>query len=101
MLNERLIKEATRLVVEYYEANQIMMTTDAVRKYVVMYYSNTEITDAETLAAVTLHMEHPNTLTYNKIQEIKEFYFPTMPIEYGNFHIGEIEEALNDELWWS
>jgi hypothetical protein len=27
--------------------------------------------------------------------------FPQIPVELCNFHIGEIEEALNDELGWS
>lgn len=99
MLNEKLIAEATKLAVEYFHANYIAVTTEPVRQRAVMYYNNTEVVDAETLAALVLEAPPVVGLTWMRIQEIKEYYFPTIPVEYCNIHCEELSLAQMDQYW--
>lgn len=99
MMNVGLINEAVELVAMINEANYIYETNVAIRARVENWYNHTEITDAETLAAVALNGDFtPNVRQYD-IDTAREFYFPTVPFEYTEIHIHEIEDALNDELW--
>lgn len=100
MMNERLIAEATKLAVEYFHANHITVTTEPVRQRAIMYYNNTEVVDAETLAALVLEGCPLIGLTWARIQEIKEDYFPTIPVEYCNIHCGELSLAQMDQFYW-
>lgn len=100
MRNERLIDEARKLCFEYMENNNIdaMQWSQTINKRLVDWYDNTEITDAEKLAAVALHCDFEPGHNWKWVQVIKEEYFPTMPIEVGEIHISEIEEALFDRF---
>lgn len=103
MLNMRLIDEAVRLAENYYEANLLRCNSNNIRTEAINWYSNTEIVDAEMLAAVVLTYacipEIIAEITWDRLLQLKEFYFPTVPFEYVEFGIGEIEEAMNDAFW--
>lgn len=99
MLNERLIAEATNLVVNYFERIYIVNFSFYVRNRAIYYYNNTEVVDAETLAALVLEEPTIENLTWKRIQEIKEFYFPTIPVEYCNIHTHELSLAQMDQYW--
>lgn len=101
MKNIRLIEEAVKLVNELFEYEGIYETTSSIRSRVTEWYNRTDITDAEMLAAVAISgsYEELTPVTWKELEVIKEFYFPSSPIELNNFHIGEIEEAQKDMLW--
>lgn len=96
MMNERLIAEAVEIVVEYFESENIYEENTTIKKRAEEWYLNTEITDSETLAAVTMYGSFIPSIQINDIKQIKEYFFPSVPVEYVHFNIQEIEEALDD-----
>lgn len=94
MMNVRLIETAIKLVNDYYDAQKIQEQNAVIIERAVNWYNYTEIVDAEMLAAVVIHGPYNPHTTWDEVLQIKEFYFPTLPIELTHFHIGEIEEAL-------
>ena len=94
--NLNLLVEATELVNEFLEAENIHMTNDSIMERAREWYDHTEITDPETLAAVVLYGDFDPSIRIDAIEELTQFYFPTEPFE---LHIGEIEAALKDEEW--
>ena len=99
MMNLRLIEETIKLVNEFYAAENIYENNSTLKKSIIEWYCNTDITDVEMLAAVTMYGRFRAGLTWDDLLEIKEYFFPTVPIEYSNYGIGEIEEALLDAFW--
>lgn len=99
MMNERLIAEAVKMVIEYFEYEGIYEETKSIEARARDWYSHTEIVEPQMLAAVVMSGAFVPGIMWNEIKEIEEFFFPSEPIEYGNFHIGEIEEAQFDEFW--
>lgn len=99
MTNLSLIKKATELAVNYFEANHIYESTSAIRKRVTDWYNNSDIADAEMLAAAAIEMDYNTAPSYDTLLYLKEFYFPTEPIEVQCFHIKEITDSLNDLAW--
>lgn len=99
MMNEKLIAEAVKMVIEYFENEGIYEETKTLDARARKWYSNTEIVEPQMLAAVVMSGDFIPGITWNEIKQIEEFFFPSEPIEFTNFHIGEIEEALDDELW--
>lgn len=100
MMNERLIAEAVKIVVDYFEAEGIYEATKTIDARARQWYNHTEIVEAQQLAAVVISGDFVPGITIKEIQKIENFFFPMEPIEYGNFHIAEIEEALHDAEWW-
>lgn len=98
MTNIRLINEAVKLVINYFAANFITIDTASIENRARTWYNNTEIVDAEMLAAASIHSEYLPCYSWNELLELKEFYFPTNPEEFlqKNFSIQEIEESLHD-----
>lgn len=99
MMNTNLIDAAVSLVVAFNESEGIMEQTSTIKARVISWYNNSEIVDEEMLAAAAIVGEYTISMNWNDLLSIKEFYFPSEPIEYSNFHIGEIEEAQFDEFW--
>lgn len=98
MLNERLINEAVKIVVEYFAAEGICEETKTIRARAINWYNHSEITTSQLLAAVVISGDY-RFITWDEILEIEEFYFPSAPIEETYIFIGEIEESLHDEFW--
>lgn len=94
MMNVRLIQEAIKLVNDYYDAQRKQEQNAVIIERAVNWYNNTEIVDAEMLAAMVIYGPYTPAISWNKCIEIKEYFFPTLPLEFTHFHIGEIEEAL-------
>lgn len=99
MMNLMLINETVRLIVEYNDFENIYETNENIRNRVIDWYNHTEITNSEMLAAVALHGPYDPDLRYSDFVAMREFYFPSEPIHTNNFHIHEIEMALDDEMW--
>ena len=104
MLNMKLIEEAVKLVVDYYETERAVADTRGIRDSAIEWYSNTEIVDAEMLAAAVMTSPcRPHILaeiTWDTLREWKEFFYPSIPFEYTEIHVHEIQEAIEDELYW-
>ena len=96
MTNINLIIEATELANEFLEAEHIHVASSQLMERAQEWYNHTEITDAETLAAVVLYGDFEPSIRIDDIEKLRQFYFPTEPFE---LHIGEIEAALKDEEW--
>ena len=99
MTNLKLINDAMKLVIQIEEAENIYETNDSIYHRCLDWYNHLEITDVEMLAAATLNGPYDPSLKQNDLIAAREYYFPTEPIEFRNFHIHEIEEALRDEMW--
>jgi hypothetical protein len=96
MMNMNLIMKAVNMANKYLEANNVYESTSVLLKRAMRWYSMTEITSAQTLAAVTVHGDFDPDIKIGEIEAIEDFYFPQVPIEYGNFFIGDIEDAQHD-----
>ena len=96
MLNMNLILEAKDLVNDFFAAENLYEADESIIKRAKVWYEHTEITDAETLAAVVLYGEFKPGIRHDEIMKIKHYYFPSEPFE---LHIGEIEAALADAMW--
>jgi hypothetical protein len=99
MINENLISRAVDIAFGYLEAEGIYESVINLRKRATIWYENTDIADARTLAAVVISGDFKAGVTWNEILKIEDFFFPQEPLEYINFGIGEIEEAQHDEFW--
>ena len=86
MMNNNLINESIKLVENYFEANHITVNNNIIRKRV------------EILAAVAIEGDY-EPMNYDEILAKRDYYFPEVPIDVHNIHIGEIEMALNDMRW--
>lgn len=98
MLNERLINEAVKIVIEYFAAEGICEETKTIRQRAINWYNHSEIVTPQRLAAVVISGDY-RFITWDEILEIEEFYFPSAPIEETYIFIGEIEESLHDSFW--
>lgn len=96
MMNKKLIADAIKIVVEYFEYEGICEETKTIKARAEEWYSYTEITDSYTLAAVTMYGSFVPGIKDSDIKQIKESFFPSTPIEYIHFNIQEIEAALDD-----
>ena len=97
MLNERLINEAVKIVIEYFETEGIFEETESIRNRAINWYNHSEIVTPQMLAAVVISGDY-RPITWDEVLEIEEFFFPSLPIEL-NFSVGEIEESYRDMLW--
>ena len=89
-----------RICFDYMANNNIdaMQWHQTINNRLAEWYDNTEIVDVEMLAAVALHCDFERGHDWEWVCAIKEEYFPTIPIEVGEIHISEIEEALFDRF---
>ena len=102
MTNWKLVYDVTIEVSKLYEAEHIMETNDTIFKRVLNWYNHTDIAEFEMLVAAAFIGDYAKHISYAEIVACKEMLYPGFPLEYVNFHISEIEEALNDELeFWS
>ena len=100
MLNMSLINAAVKVVEDFFNAEGIYEDTETIKARAINWYNHTEIIEVEMLAAATISGEYQIGMTWDDVLKIKEFYFPSIPIELENYHIGEIEAAQHDCLWW-
>lgn len=115
MTNMKLIIESTKLVSNYFEAENIMVSDQTIEAQVIDWYNHSEIVEAEMLAAAVMHYGYYNPeVKWNQLKDLREFYFPSEPIQFAscgfdenryeilaleNFSIDEIEAAQRDIMW--
>ena len=94
-----MTKEAVKLVIDYFEANNITVNTETVIKRVDDWYHGSDIADAEILAAAAISADYDCAIDYDTILEWHAFYFPATPIEYqGYVSVEELKEAFDEDL---
>ena len=93
------VEAAVDLVVDVYEANHITCNTDFIRDRVYSWYSHSDVTDPEILAACALMGKDwfPGA-DYDYMLTARNWWFPQNPNE--NISIWEIEAAQRDAMWW-
>lgn len=95
MTNWNLIDEAVALVIEYYEANQIMEQTSSITSRTIEWYNKTEIVDPYTLAAQVISGTYPTPFTtYEDIVACTNFYYAEAPS--FEIPIWEIEDSYHN-----
>lgn len=104
MTNWKLIDNVVDCLTAIYEAEHIMETRKTLQERVIEWYNHTDITDEQMLIAAAWLGTYDPSIKYKEIEDARdalflEIYFPAF--DSMNIYIGEIEEALNDELWWS
>lgn len=99
MVNMNLINEAVKLAADMFEMENRTIHNKTLEKRILKWYNHTDITDAYELAAAAWLGDYTEDIDYDSIVMTKGVLFPTEPIEIQHFHIGEIEEALNDAEW--
>lgn len=103
MTNTKLIEATMKEIETFFKLEGFPLTLDLKTSFkakVENWYNHTEITDAQTLAAVVMSGDFEPGITIKEIQQIEEFFYPSIPPEYTEIHIAEIEEAEKDNLWW-
>lgn len=93
------VENAVTLVIEILETNHIASNTDAIRNKVYSWYTHSDVTDSEILAACALEGKdwYPGA-TYQDMLNAKNWWFPQNP--YDEISIWEIEAAQHDSIWW-
>ena len=115
MMNMTLIAETVRLVNSYLEAENIMVSNQTIEAQAKDWYNHSEIVEAEMLAAAVMNYGFYRVGTkWDELEQLREFYFPSEPVEFGacgfdencyemmameNFSIEEIEMAQRDAMW--
>lgn len=111
MLNKKLIAEALEIISSYYEDSGIAVNTQLYRDRLIDWYNHSDITDAETLAAVAMETEYDATLKWNDIEHIWNYYFgypddiiadylATSGYDDNNINVEELKLAQEDVLYY-
>lgn len=93
------VEAAVSLAIEILETNHIPSNTAALRNRIYTWYSHSDVTDPETLAACALEGKdwYPGA-TYQDMLNAKNWWFPQN--SYDEISIWEIEAANHDSIWW-
>ena len=115
MMNMKLITETVKLVNNYFEAENIMVSNQIIEAQAIDWYNHSKIVEAEMLAAAVMNYGNyrPGTM-WGELEQLRELYFPSESIQFGScafnenyyemlamesFSIGEIEAAQRDVMW--
>ena len=98
MMNNNLINQATRLVMEWAEANHITIAERTIRSQVESWYNNTDAATPYIIAASVMEYGYYEDQTYEMMQQAEMYYFPETP-EDTLFHVSEYEASMYDAMW--
>lgn len=93
------VDKAVKLVSEILEANRISCTNDVIENEVQSWYSNSDISNEEMLAAAVLEWGYWRQVSYSDWCDARAKWFCDVPEQYSNFSVGEIEAAQRDLMW--
>lgn len=92
------VEEAVSLAMKTFEANHIISDTECIRQRVYSWYSHSDVTDPEILAACAIEGWWWPAATYQDMLDAKEEWFPKNI--YDEISIWEIESAQHDLSFW-
>ena len=100
MMNNNLINQATRLVMEWAEANHITVAERTIRNQVESWYNNTDAATPYIIAASVMEYGSydDQPVDYDMMIEAEKYYFPETP-EDTLFHVSEYEASMRDAMW--
>ena len=98
MMNNNLINQATKLVMEWAEANHITIAERTIRSQVESWYNNTDAATPYIIAASVMEYGYYEDQTYEMMQQAEMYYFPETP-EDTLFHVSEYEASMHDAMW--
>lgn len=76
MMNNNLINQATKLVMEYMEANYITISEATIRKQVESWYINTDAATPYIIAASVIEYgSYQDTVTYTQMQQAEQYHY--------------------------
>ena len=97
-MNNNLINQATKLVMEWAEANHITIAERTIRSQVESWYNNTDAATPYIIAASVMEYGYYEDQTYEMMQQAEMYYFPETP-EDTLFHVSEYEASMHDAMW--
>lgn len=99
-MNNNLINQATKLVMEYAETNHITVSEAAVRKQVESWYINTDAATPYIIAASVMEYGSydDQPVDYDMMRQAEHCYFPNYADE-TLYHVSEYEASLRDAMW--
>lgn len=100
MMNNNLINQATKLVMEWAEANHITIAEKIIRSQVESWYNNTDAATPYIIAASVMKYGYYNDqpVNYDMMLEAERCYFPNYADE-TLIHVSEYEAAERDAMW--
>jgi hypothetical protein len=98
MMNNNLINQATKLVMEWAEANHITLSEATARSQVESWYVNTDAATPYIIAASVMEYGSYENQTYEMMQQAEMYCFPETP-KNTLFHVSEYEASLRDAMW--
>lgn len=100
MMNNYLINQATKLVMEWAEANHITISEKIIRSQVESWYNNTDAATPYIIAASVMEYGYYNDqpVNYDMMLEAERCYFPNYADE-TLIHVSEYEAAERDAMW--
>ena len=91
------VEAAVDLVVKTFEANHIVSDSECIRQRVYSWYSHSDVTDPEILAACAIEGWWYPAATYDDMLMMKEGWFPEDP--YEEVHSWGFTTASYDMVW--
>ena len=76
MMNNNLINQATKLVMEYMEAHYITISEAVIRRQVESWYINTDAATPYIIAASVIEYgSYQDTITYTQMQQAEQCHY--------------------------
>lgn len=76
MMNNNLINQATKLVMEYMEAKYITISEAVIRRQVESWYINTDAATPYIIAASVIEYgSYQDTITYTQMQQAEQYHY--------------------------
>lgn len=100
MVNINLITKAVTLADKILSMNGIYEDPEKIIREAYSWYSNTDITDAELLAAAIIAYGYYKFVPYDEIEDARNFYFAPLPDYFDETPIWEIEQAQRDSIYF-
>ena len=100
-MNNNLINQATKLVMEWAEANHVTVAEKTIRNQVESWYNNTDAATPYIIAASVMEYGYYNNnqpVNYDMMLEAERCYFPNYADE-TLIHVSEYEAAEHDAMW--
>ena len=100
MMNNNLINQATRLVMEWAEANHITVAERTIRNQVESWYNNTDAATPYIIAASVMEYGSydDQPVDYDMMLEAEKYYFPETS-EDTLFHVSEYKASMRNAMW--
>lgn len=91
------VENAVTLAIKTFEANHIVSDTESIRNRIYSWYSHSDVTDPEVLAACGMEGWWYPAVTYDDMLRMKENWFPENP--YEEVYSWGFKTVPHDMIW--